>query len=67
MEGLLSAGVFSFQLKTRQPGEGSSLEISDLNSSIKYKGGVKTRGHCPPWNEFDTCDLDIVLGYACTL
>ena len=34
---------FSFQSRPKQPGEGSSLLISDLNSSIKYKGGVKSR------------------------
>lgn len=28
---------FFFQLRLRQPGEASSLLISDLNSAIKYK------------------------------
>ena len=36
---------FSFQLRPRQPGEGSSLLISNLNSSSHYKGGAMTRRH----------------------
>lgn len=37
-------------IRHRQTGKGSSLLISDLSSSIKYK----TRRHAgPPWNEFD--------------
>ena len=49
---------FSFQSRPRQPGEGSSFLISDLNS-IKYKGGAKnTQTLGPPWNEFDTRVID---------
>jgi hypothetical protein len=33
----------SFQLRSRQPDEGCSLLSSALYSSIKYKGGAKTR------------------------
>jgi hypothetical protein len=36
---------FSYQIIPKQPGEGSSLLISDLNSSIKYKGCAKTHRH----------------------
>jgi hypothetical protein len=36
---------FVLLLRPRQPGEGSSLLISYLKSSIKYKGGAKTRRH----------------------
>ena len=46
MEGLVCAGFgFSFKLRPRQPGEGSFLLVSDLNSSIKYKGEAKTHRH----------------------
>uniref|UniRef100_A0A8C8GI23 Glucoside xylosyltransferase 1 n=1 Tax=Oncorhynchus tshawytscha TaxID=74940 RepID=A0A8C8GI23_ONCTS len=45
IEAVLQVFVFSFQLRSRQPGVGSSLLISDLNSSIKYKGGAKTCRH----------------------
>ena len=46
----------SFQLRPRQPGERSSLLISDLNSSIKFKGGAENQQTlCPPWNELHTC------------
>jgi hypothetical protein len=41
----LGVFVFKFKFKLRKPGEGSSLLITDLNSSIKYKGGAKTRRH----------------------
>ena len=54
MKGLVSVG-FCFQLSPRQPGVGSSLLFSDLNSSIKYKGGTKINSHSAQWNEFDTC------------
>ena len=45
---------YSFQLSPRQPGEGSSLVISKLNSSIKYKGGAKT------------CRLSVLCGMSLT-
>ena len=39
------SGFFSLQLRPRQPGEGSSLPIGHLISSIEYKGGGKTCRH----------------------
>ena len=47
-QGGLLVLVFSFQLRHRHLGEGSSSLISDLHSSIKYKGGAKTHRQSSP-------------------
>ena len=45
---------FSFQLRPKQPSEGSALLVSDLNYSIKYKGEENPQTIITPWNDFHT-------------
>jgi hypothetical protein len=61
--------ICSVHLNPTQPGVGSSLLISDLNSPIKYNGGAKNlQTFVPLWIEFETwskCQVLTLVPFLC--